>query len=190
MTQAYGQNVGYVRVSTLEQNEQRQLDGLELHKVFTDKASGKDTKRPQLNALLAHVRAGDTVIVHSMDRLARNIDDLRTIVLDLTRRGVQVRFVKENLTFTGDDSPMATLLLNVMGSFAQFERELIKERQREGIAIAKTKGVYKGRKATVTAETVERMRQRIAEGKKKSEVAREFGISRETLYQYLPVRTE
>jgi DNA invertase Pin-like site-specific DNA recombinase len=91
----------------------------------------------------------DLVVCHSMDRLARNLDDLRRVVTALTKRGIKVQFVKESLTFTGEDSPMATLLLNVMGSFAQFERELIKERQREGIAIAKKKGVYKGRKPSL-----------------------------------------
>jgi DNA invertase Pin-like site-specific DNA recombinase len=96
-----------------------------------------------------------------------------------------VEFVKEALTFTGEDSPMATLLLNVMGSFAQFERELIKERQREGIAIAKKKGVYKGRKPSLTPEQAAELRKRVASGEKKAGIARDFHISRETLYQYL-----
>jgi DNA invertase Pin-like site-specific DNA recombinase len=122
-----GQLVGYVRVSTLDQNENRQLEGVELDRTFLDKASGKDVKRPQLAAMLAFVREGDTVICHSMDRLGRNLDDLRKLVLDLTQRGIQVQFLKENLTFTGEDSPMANLLLSVMGAFAQFERELIRQ---------------------------------------------------------------
>jgi DNA invertase Pin-like site-specific DNA recombinase len=96
-----GQKIGYVRVSTLDQNTDRQLDGVELARTFTDKASGKDTARPQLEALLEFVREGDTVVVHSMDRLARNLDDLRRIVGQLTGRGVQVQFMKESLTFTG-----------------------------------------------------------------------------------------
>jgi DNA invertase Pin-like site-specific DNA recombinase len=153
--------------------------------VFTDKASGKDTKRPQLEALLEFVREGDLVVCHSMDRLARNLDDLRKLVMGLTKRGIRVEFVKEALTFTGEDSPMATLLLNVMGSFAQFERELIKERQREGIAIAKKKGVYKGRKPSLTPEQAAELRKRVASGEKKAGIARDFHISRETLYQYL-----
>ena len=115
-----GQRVGYTRVSTLEQNTDRQLDGIAVERTFTDKASGKDTTRPQLDQLLAFVRDGDTVIVHSMDRLARNLDDLRAIVRGLTHRGVQVQFMKEQLTFTGDDTAMATLLLSVMGAFAEF----------------------------------------------------------------------
>ena len=135
--------------------------------------------------MLEFVREGDAVVVHSMDRLARNLDDLRKLVMGLTKRGIRVEFVKESLTFTGEDSPMATLLLNVMGSFAQFERELIKERQREGIAIAKKKGVYKGRKPSLTPEQAAELRKRVASGEKKAGIARDFHISRETLYQYL-----
>jgi DNA invertase Pin-like site-specific DNA recombinase len=180
-----GKRVGYIRVSSVDQNTVRQLEGIRLDRVFTDKASGKDTKRPQLEAMLEFVREGDLVVCHSMDRLARNLDDLRRLVMGLTKRGIRVEFVKESLTFTGEDSPMATLLLNVMGSFAQFERELIKERQREGIAIAKKKGVYKGRKPSLSAEQAAELRKRVAAGEKKAGIARDFNISRETLYQYL-----
>ncbi len=95
-------------------------------KEFTDKASGKDTRRPELERLLAFVREGDTVVVHSMDRLARNLDDLRRLVQGLTQRGVRIEFLKEHLTFTGEDSPMANLMLSVMGAFAEFERALIR----------------------------------------------------------------
>ncbi|GMA65804.1 recombinase family protein (plasmid) [Alicyclobacillus fastidiosus] len=180
-----GQRIGYIRVSTVDQNTDRQLESVQLDRVFTDKASGKDTKRPQLDALLEFAREGDTVVVHSMDRLARNLDDLRCLVLGLTGKGIAVEFVKEHLTFTGEDSPMSMMLLNVMGAFAEFERALIKERQREGIAIAKQKGVYKGRKKSLTDEQVKELHERVAAGEKKAQLAREFGISRETLYQYL-----
>jgi DNA invertase Pin-like site-specific DNA recombinase len=182
-----GQRVGYVRVSALDQNEIRQLDGRELDKVFTDRASGKDANRPQLEALLGFIREGDTLYCHSMDRLARNLDDLRKLVLGLTQRGVQVCFVKESLTFTGEDSPMSNLLLSVMGAFAQFERELIRERQREGIAIAKRAGKYRGRKPVLTAARGTELRERAATGESKAGLAREFGISRDTLYRYLAV---
>jgi DNA invertase Pin-like site-specific DNA recombinase len=111
-----GKRVGYVRVSSVDQNTVRQLEGIRLDRVFTDKASGKDTKRPQLEAMLEFVREGDAVVVHSMDRLARNLDYLRRVVTALTKRGIKVEFVKESLTFTGEDSPMATLLLNVMAA--------------------------------------------------------------------------
>ena len=180
----HSKRVGYIRVSTLDQNTERQLDGQELDKVFTDKASGKDTKRPQLLAALDYLREGDCLIVHSMDRLARNLDDLRRIVLGLTSKGVLVEFVKERLTFTGEDSAMSQLLLSVMGAFAEFERSLIRERQREGIALAKKAGVYKGRKPSLSAERATELRERVKAGEKKAALAREFGISRETLYQY------
>jgi DNA invertase Pin-like site-specific DNA recombinase len=180
-----GQRIGYIRVSTLDQHVDRQLEGIEVDKTFIDKASGKDTKRPQLELLMSFVRTGDTVVVHSMDRLARNLDDLRRIVHTLTARGVRIEFVKEHLSFTGDDSPMASLMLSVMGAFAEFERALINERQREGIALAKQRGAYKGRKKSLSQAAIAQLRQRITTGMSKAQVAREFGISRQTLYQYL-----
>jgi DNA invertase Pin-like site-specific DNA recombinase len=180
-----GQRIGYVRVSSLDQNPERQLEQLKVDRVFTDKASGKDTQRPQLEALLGYIREGDTLVVHSMDRLARNLDDLRRIVQGQTKRGVHIEFIKESLTFTGEDAPMSNLLLSVMGAFAEFERALIRERQREGIALAKQRGAYRGRKRTLTVEQVSEVQRRAGGGEKKSHLAREFSISRETLYQYL-----
>lgn len=120
-----------------------------------------------------------------MDRLARNLDDLRQLVKSLTNKGVQVEFIKEHLTFTGDDSPMSNLLLSVMGAFAEFERELIRERQREGIAQAKKKGVYKGRGRALSPAQAAQLREAIAAGESKAALAREFGISRQTIYRYL-----
>lgn len=180
-----GQRIGYVRVSSFDQNPERQLEQVQVDKVFTDKASGKDTQRPELDALLSFVRDGDTVVVHSMDRLARNLDDLRRLVQKLTKRGVRIEFVKESLTFTGEDSPMANLMLSVMGAFAEFERALIRERQREGIALAKQRGAYRGRKKSLSEPQVVELKRRIADGEQKATVARDYGISRETLYQYL-----
>jgi DNA invertase Pin-like site-specific DNA recombinase len=113
------------------------------------------------------------------------LDDLRRVVTELNGRGVAVQFLKENLTFTGDDSSMSKLLFNMLGSFAEFERSLIRERQREGIALAKKAGVYRGRKPSLTAEQADDLRKRVGAGQKKAVLAREFGISRETLYQYL-----
>jgi DNA invertase Pin-like site-specific DNA recombinase len=135
--------------------------------------------------MLNFVRDGDTVIVHSMDRLARNLDDLRSIVRKLTAKGVRVEFVKEQLTFTGDDTAMATLLLSVMGAFAEFERSLIRERQREGIDLAKKRGAYRGRKRSLSEAQVSQLVQRASSGAAKATLAREFGVSRETVYQYL-----
>ena len=155
-----GHRIGYVRVSSFDQNPERQLEQTQVSKVFTDKASGKDTQRPQLEALLSFVREGDTVVVHSMDRLARNLDDLRRLVQKLTQRGVRIEFLKEGLVFTGEDSPMANLMLSVMGAFAEFERALIRERQREGIALAKQRGAYRGRKKALSDEQAATLRQR------------------------------
>ncbi|RUP35184.1 MAG: recombinase family protein [Curvibacter sp.] len=186
------QEVGYVRVSSADQNTQRQLAEVKLDKTFEDKASGKDTHRPQLQACLAHLREGDTLHVHSMDRLARNLDDLRKLVDGLTARGVSVRFHKEQLTFApvrdGDDpaqASMARLMLSIMGAVAEFERSMIKERQREGIAIAKAAGKFKGRKPALTPEQAAEVRAKAAQGAKRTALAKEYGISRETLYAYL-----
>ncbi len=183
----HGQRIGYIRVSSFDQNPERQLDHVQVDKQFIDKASGKDTLRPQLDAMLSFARDGDTVVVHSMDRLARNLDDLRRLVQQLTKRGIRIEFVKESLTFTGEDSPMANLLLSVMGAFAEFERALIRERQREGIALAKQRGAYRGRKKALVDGQIVELRRRAGAGEPKATLAREFGISRETLYQYLKV---
>lgn len=185
-----GHLVGYIRVSTLDQNTSRQeeqLQGFTLDETYIDKASGKDMNRPQLKEALKHCRKGDTLIVHSMDRLARNLDDLRAIVRGLTDRGVAVQFVKENLTFKDDKNAAAQLMLSIMGAFAEFERSLIKERQREGIAIAKTKGVYTGRKPALTDEQIGALvaKDKANGHKQRSALAKEFGLSRETLYKYL-----
>ena len=180
-----GQRIGYIRVSTVDQNTERQLDGIELDKTFIDKASGKDTKRPQLELMMGFVRSGDTLIVHSMDRLARDQNDLHRIVQTLTGKGVRIEFIKEHLTFTGDDSPISKLMLSVMGAVHEFERALIKERQLEGIALAKKRGAFKGRKKSLSQVEAAGLRQRIATGLSKARAAREFGISRVTLYKYL-----
>jgi DNA invertase Pin-like site-specific DNA recombinase len=179
-----GQCVGYIRLSTLDQREDRQLEGVTVDRRFVDHVSGRDVKRPQLIAMLSFVRQGDTVVCHSMDRLGRNLDDLRKLVFGLTERGIRVEFRKENLIFTGEDSPMANLLLSVIGAIAEFERQLIRERQREGIELAKKRGVCKGRPRTLSAEAVASVVQRLGIGEKPSELARELGISRMTLHRY------
>lgn len=177
-------SIGYKRVSTVEQNSDRQLDGVALDELFEDKASGKDTRRPQLAEAIRYARKGDTFVIHSMDRLARNLDDLRSLVRQLTDKGVKVRFIKESLTFTGEDSPMNTMLLSMLGAVAEFERSMILERQREGIAIAKAKGKYKGGKKKLTSEQSEALRKRIVNGESATQLAREYGISRASVYNY------
>lgn len=180
-----GQRVGYIRVSSVGQNADRQLEGVAVDRKFVDKISGKDVHRPELNRMMEFVREGDMVVVHSMDRLARNLDDLRKLVNTLTGQGIDVQFVKEGLTFTHEASPMATLMLSVMGAFAEFERSLIRERQLEGIALAKKQGKYKGRKRALSDEQIAELCQRVEAREQKTRLAKEFGISRETLYKYL-----
>lgn len=182
-----GQKIGYIRVSSEDQNTSRQLEGVLIDRLFTDKVSGKTTDRPALQEMIRFVREGDHLHVHSMDRLARNLIDLRQMVLDLTNRGIKVTFVKEGLTFTGADEPISVLLLSVMGAVAEFERAILRERQAEGIKLAKARGVYRGRKALLTDEMVADMKQKIEAGIPKAKVAREMGISRDTLYNYLKV---
>lgn len=177
--------IGYRRVSTLDQNTARQLDGIPLDKIFEDHASGKDTARPELTAALEWAREGDTLVVHSMDRLARNLGDLLRIVADLTNRKVRVEFVKEALTFTGEDSPMATLMLSIMGAVASFERSMILERQREGISLAKKAGRYKGRAPAIRGEKLTQLTRLLAEGRNPSQLARALNVSRQTIYTWL-----
>ncbi|KWW13547.1 recombinase family protein [Pseudomonas putida] len=142
-------DVGYIRVSSVDQNTDRQLDGVLVQKTFEEKVSGATMDRPQLQAAMDFCREGDTLHVHSIDRLARSMANLIEIVSTLNAKGVGVRFHKENMLFTGESNPMQTLMFNMLGAFAQFEREVIKERQREGIAKAKAKGVYQGRPKSI-----------------------------------------
>lgn len=180
-----GQRIGYVRVSSEGQNNERQLDGVALDMTFSEKVSGKNTDRPQLKAMLNHVRKGDVIFVHSMDRLSRSLSDLEAIVTGLTKRGVTVSFKHPSMTFTGEDSPMSMLMLQMLGAVGQFERALIRERQMEGIAIAKTKGVYKGRKPTLDDAGVAKLKHMAADGLSKVEIAKTFDISRASVYTYL-----
>jgi DNA invertase Pin-like site-specific DNA recombinase len=178
-------NIGYLRVSTVDQNTDRQLDGVELDKLYEDKISGASTKRPQLQACLDYLRDGDTLHVHSMDRLARSMRDIEDLVKELTGRGVTVRFHKEGWTFSGKMDATQTLLFQMLGAVSQFERSIIRERQAEGIAKAKAKGKYKGRKPKLSEEQMSEIRRRNDAGEGKKALAEEFGISRQTLYRLL-----
>lgn len=181
-----GAQIGYIRVSSLDQNTERQLDGHRLDKVFEEKATAKDTKRPQLKACLEYLREGDTLVVHSIDRLARNLEDLQRLVRESTHKGVSISFVKENLTFqAGEDNPMQMLMFQMLGAFAQFERSLIRERQREGIALAKKEGRQLGRSRALSPEKESEVKVKAAQGANKLALAKEYGISRQTLYRVL-----
>lgn len=181
----HGQDVGYIRVSTADQNTARQLDGINLNEKFEDTTSGKDTKRPKLEACMKHCRKGDTLHVHSIDRLARNLTDLQHLVEELTSKGVTVHFHKEGLTFSGADEPTSKLMLQLIGAVAEFERAMINERRKEGVAIAMKKGVKFGRPAKLTAEQIMEAKKMIKEGINKKSVAELFGVSRPTLYATL-----
>ena len=182
--------IGYARVSTEDQNLARQLeelDKLNLKKVFTDKSSGKDTHREGFQQMMDYVREGDELYVLSMDRLARSTLDLLAVTHTLKDKGVSVHFLKENVHIVphGKESAMSDLLLAMLGAVAQFERSLIRERQAQGIALAKKRGVYKGRKPTSSA-LIAKARILIEEGVPKTKVAQRLKISRKTLYKYLP----
>ncbi len=178
-----GQKIGYVRVSSLLQNSERQLADVQLDRIFEDKISGKDRERPALNDCLGYIREGDQIFVHSIDRLARNLKDLQSIVEGLSEKGVAVHFMKENLVFDGQVSPLQKLMFQMLGAFGEFERNLIRERQAEGIAIAKQKGKYKGRKRALSDEQVADIKKRITSGEKIAHLAREYGVSRVTVYK-------
>ena len=172
-------NIGYIRVSSTDQNTARQLDGVTLDEVFTDKVSAANTDRPELQAMLRHVRKGDVLHVHSIDRLARSLEDLLALVKGLIGRGVAVSFHKEQLHFTGEANPMQELMLGLLGSVAQFERALIRERQAEGIAKAKAKGIYKGRVKSVDDDAI---RKAMAEdGASYRKVAKALSVSLSTV---------
>jgi len=182
-----GQKIGYIRVSSITQNTDRQLDGMELDKIFTDKCSGSKKNRPNLQACIEHTREGDILYVHSMDRLARSLTHLKQLVDDFNSKGVEVHFIKENLVFKGDSSPMDNFLLNIIGAVAEFERGLINERQKEGIALAKRKGKHLGRSKTLSQVQVKELKALGTTSITKTDLAKKFHISRATLYRYLKV---
>ena len=174
--------VGYRRVSTIDQNLERQDLG-EVERVFEEKVSGKNTDRAALQEMIAFVRDGDEVVVFSIDRLARDLRDLQSIIQTLNDKGVSISFLSERLTFTGDtDDAFSRLQLQLMGAFAEFERNIIRKRQAEGIAKAKARGVYKGGKKTVDDQKIIDLKQ---QGKRVSEIAAALGVSRMTVYRAL-----
>jgi DNA invertase Pin-like site-specific DNA recombinase len=175
--------VGYIRVSSADQNSSRQLEGIELDKTFEEKISGKDTKRPGLQAMLEYIREGDVVFVHELSRLGRSMIDLHQIVEQITDKGAEISFVKEGLNFSpGQTDPVAQAMFSMLCVFAQFERSLIKQRQKEGIASAKARGEHLGRPAKLTANQKKEIQKQSQEGKKPAELARMFGVSRATIY--------
>ena len=175
--------IGYRRVSSTDQNLDRQDLG-QIDKMFEEKISGATTKeRPSLLDLIDFAREGDEVVVWSIDRIARDLRDLQTIIQTLIDKKASITFLSEKLTFSSSSNdPFAKLQLHLMGAFAEFERSIIRKRQAEGIAKAKAKGIYKGRKATIDAFNIVSMKER---GIGASQIAREMGISRVSVYRVL-----
>lgn len=175
-------HIAYRRVSTVDQKTDRQLadTGITFDTTYTDKCSGGSAERPELHRMLEGLRKGDTIHVHSIDRLARNLQDLQELVKEINGKGATLRFHKEQLTFAPDESSaMSKLLLQVMGAFAEFERSIIRERQAEGIAKAKERGVYQGRKPTYSQDQI--MEALESNQGNKSAAARELGVSYRTV---------
>ncbi|MFZ7793188.1 recombinase family protein [Acinetobacter lwoffii] len=194
MNTSKGYLVGYIRVSSVDQNTERQLADIELDRCYIDKITGIRSKRPQLEEMMMFVREGDTVIVHSLDRLARDLFLLLKIIEKLNKKGVSVKFLKENLTFNSfSKNPMDELILHIFGAVAQFQRSIIKEAQREGIKLRKDRGEYKGRKRVFTDEKLNELKDilrkknsNVKEYKKirYSAIAKKFNVSTVTLWRY------
>ncbi len=182
-----GKKIGYIRVSTVDQNPERQLDGIKLDKRFIDFCTGTTINRPALKQMLEYVREDDVIVVHSMDRLGRQLKDILDLCEFFMKNGIQLEFIKEGLKFTGKDDPMSRCILMIFGAVAEFEYSLIRERQKEGIAIAKAAGKFKGRKRSLNDEQIKEMYDRIQKctHRSKASIARDFKISRYTMYQYI-----
>ena len=179
------QLIGYVRVSSQGQNTARQLAGMKLDKEFVDKVTGSNMDREKLKECIMYAREGDTVIVESIDRLARNLLDLQEIIKTLNKKGAKVQFVKENLTFTGESDPMSTLMLQMMGAFAEFERSMIKSRQRDGIEAAKKAGKHLGRPHKIDNKFRNVVNDKIKSCQSIRSIAKEMGVSRTTIYKVM-----
>lgn len=177
--------IGYKRVSSVDQNTDRQLPELQLDRIVEDKASGKSIDRPGLRELISYAREGDVIYVHSLDRLARNLKDLIEIVNQLKAKKVELITIKENLTFNQSNNPMSDLLLHIFGALAEFERSFILERQREGIAIAKKKGKFLGRPKMITDDQELDICKLINLNYSIAGLSKKYQLSRQTIYKIL-----
>lgn len=177
------QIVGYIRVSSQGQNIIRQLLGIKLDREFIDMVTGSNQDRKGLKDCLDYVREGDTLVIDSIDRLARNLLDLQQIINSLVAKGVSVKFIKENLTFNSSKDPMGNLTLQIMGAFAEFERNMIKARQREGIDAAKKAGKHLGRPELINKKFIETMKEKLEIGQSIRKTAMQMNVSRATIYK-------
>ena len=174
-------NLAYVRVSTIEQNEERQLEALKKHDIdkwFIEKISGKNTDRPELKKMLDYAREGDTIYIHDLSRLARNTKDLLNIVETLESKGIKLVSNKENIDTS---TPTGKLMLTMIGAIAEFERQNLLERQKEGIAIAKAQGKYKGGQVKQVKDFDKQYKRYLNRELNKTQLAKELNISRPTL---------
>ena len=177
----------YIRVSTTDQNTERQLLDIPCDRAYIEKISGKNTDRPELQAMLLNIRSGDILNIHEMSRLARNTRDLLNLVEEITAKGATIIFHKENLTFKGDgkQDPYQKMMMTMLGAVAELERNLILERQREGIALAKLHGKYKGGQPKLTVQQVEEIKALVNNRTPITQIAKQYGVSRRTVYNYL-----
>ena len=176
--------VGYIRVSSVDQNDSRQLDGMEFDRVYREKVSGRKREREQLDICIDFMRDGDHLFVHEISRLARNQRDFQNIVHELLNKGVSITFVKENITVDAKPSPMRDMMLSVMAGSAQLEVDLIRERQAEGIAKAKERGQQMGR-LPLSKKLRREIHNRADSGQKKIDIARSMNIGQSTVYKWL-----
>ena len=184
---------GYSRVSHSDQNSDRQLEGLKKQNVvyiYSDKTTGVTADRPELNKLLQILRPGDEVVVLSFDRLARSLPDLLNIIKDIHSKGAVLFSIKENVEFTTDADSVSKLYLNIMGAVAEFERAFSKERQREGIEIAKDRGAYKGGVRKLSQADRDYLYDAVDRGVPKTVVAKKLKIMPATVYSYLKLRDD
>jgi len=179
------QVVGYKRVSSESQNTDRQLADIKLDKEFVDTMSGYTKDRPGLKDCMEYVREGDMLVIDSIDRLARNLHDLQDLIDSLVKKGVSVKFIKENLTFNSDKDPMANLMLHMMGAFAEFERTMIRSRQREGIDAAKRSGKHMGRPSMLTKKLATEAKALKELGVSIRQIAFRLKVSRPSIYKML-----
>ena len=177
------QVVGYIRVSSTGQNIARQLVDIQLDKEFVDTITGSTMDRKNLIACMEYVREGDTLVVDSIDRLARNLLDLQEIINSLIKKGVSVKFIKENLTFNSSKDPMANLTLQIMGAFAEFERNMIRSRQREGIDAAKKAGKHLGRPRKIDNKFRKVVKEKLESCQSIRSIAKDMNVSRATIYK-------
>ncbi len=184
------QKVGYIRVSSAEQNVERQLESITLDKVFLERRSGKNLRdRVILEECLDYLREGDVLYVHSIDRLARNLLDLQQIIQRVLDKKASIEFVSERLVFTQQEDPFAELTLHLLGAFAEFERKIIKLRQREGIDAARARGKHVGR-PMMSAATRQAILSLHAQGLPKAQIAHQAKVSRQTVYRVIQAAME